>query len=83
DGALVTAGPLLALEPDWQAFLAAGLPEEDLQTLRAGERTGRPLGSDAFIKDLETRAGRSLAPRRRGPKPRSQTQPTQLWGHYF
>ncbi len=68
DDDLVTVAPLLALVPDWTAFLAEGLAEDEATGLRAHERTGRPLGGDAFIKTLERRLGRSLAPRKRGPK---------------
>jgi hypothetical protein len=30
--------------------------------------TGRPMGSAAFLAEMEARTGRSLAPRKRGPK---------------
>jgi putative transposase len=68
DDDLVSVAPLLALVPDWAAFLAEGLAEDEATGLRAHERTGRPLGGDAFVKTLERRLGRSLAPRKRGPK---------------
>ncbi len=61
--------PLLELAPDWAAFLRGGLKREDYDTIRAGERTGRPLGSAAFIKGLERRLKRRLAPQKPGPKP--------------
>ena len=38
--------------------------------LRQAETTGRPLGSRAWIEQLERQSGRLLAPRKRGPKPR-------------
>jgi hypothetical protein len=37
--------------------------------IRAGERTGRPLGSAEFTAGLERRLGRPLARRKLGRKP--------------
>lgn len=71
DDGLVTAAPLLALVSDWAGFLKAGLREEDRQAIRAGERTGRPLGSVPFTAGLEQRLGRTLARRRPGRKKRA------------
>jgi len=47
DDALVRVARLLALAPDWAAFLAGGLGAQEHAAIRAGERTGRPLGSAA------------------------------------
>ena len=57
---------------DWPGFLAEGLDDTALQAMRRGEHTGRPLGDADFIARLEAATGRLLAPRKRGPKPRSQ-----------
>jgi putative transposase len=57
---VASIGPMLTRVPDWAGFLAAGLPEADHLALRAAERTGRPLGSKAFIAGIETRSGRSF-----------------------
>ncbi len=54
----------------WADFLGAALDEDELDAIRRGERTGRPLGSRDFVKRLEAATGRTLAPRKRGPKPR-------------
>jgi len=70
DDGLVAAAPLAALIADWPAFLALGLEEAARQAFRRGERTGRPLGSEAFVGGLERRLGRTLQPGKRGPKPR-------------
>jgi hypothetical protein len=59
DDGLVGGQPLLDQAPDWSAFLAGGLGEDEREALRAGERTGRPLGSAAFIASLEQSLGRS------------------------
>ena len=68
---LVRVAPLLAPVPDRAAFLAGGLGAEEHAAMRAGERTGRPLGSAAFIARLgrtRTQAGR-LSTRRRAHRP--------------
>ncbi len=72
DDALVAAAPLRALVPDWRAFLAEGLGEDDLEALRRHARTGRPLGSERFVEGLEARLGRPLRPRKRGRKPKDR-----------
>jgi putative transposase len=54
---------------DWRQFLDAGLDADTLAAIRAGERTGRPLGSAAFIGTLEARTGRRLARQKPGRKP--------------
>ena len=41
-----------------------------MELIRRHERTGRPLGDDAFIEHLEAILGRPLRPRKPGPKPR-------------
>ena len=69
DDALVTSAPLLALAPDWKASLGQGLAESEGDAIRSAQRTGRPLGSSAFVKRLERRLGRTLARQKPGPKP--------------
>jgi putative transposase len=69
DDGLVGAAPLLEITGDWKAFLAGGLEAADLEAIRGHERTGRPLGSDAFQEELEARLGRPLKKRRAGRKP--------------
>jgi putative transposase len=68
DDGVVRVAPLLAAAPDWAEFLAQGLTDDDAAALRKGERTGRPVGSQAFLKDLETCTGRTLQKGRPGPK---------------
>ena len=70
DDRLVTVGPLLAMVGDWKAFLRSALPEQQLRDLREHARTGRPLGSSAFLDRLERRVGRVLKPQNPGPKPK-------------
>ena len=69
DDRLAAVAPLLERVADWKAFLAGGLEDETLAAIRAHERTGRPLGAATFVKRLEKKAGRPLAPGKRGPAP--------------
>jgi putative transposase len=69
DDRLAKVAPLSAIIGDWNAFLNSALPEEELRDLREHGRTGRPLGSPAFLEHLENLAGRVLRPLKRGPKP--------------
>jgi len=71
DDELAAAAPLLGCVPDWAAFLGGGLAEDERDAIRAGERTGRPLGSADFVAELEGRLGRPLSRRRPGPRPRA------------
>jgi REP-associated tyrosine transposase len=66
DDGLVKVAPLLAMVPDWRAFLATALREEELRELREHSRTGRALGSSAFLDRLEAMAGRILRPQKGG-----------------
>jgi putative transposase len=69
DDLLAVPSEMLADIEDRHSFL---LQEEDsLTEFRKHARTGRPLGSESFLEDLEQLAGRALRPRRRGPKPSS------------
>jgi putative transposase len=69
---LATVSPLLTLAPDWAEFLAAGIEKEQVEAIRKGERTGRPLGGAPFLKRLEKRLGRTLVRQKPGPKPKAQ-----------
>jgi putative transposase len=71
DDGLVAVAPLLELVPDWRGFLAGGLAEDALEAIRRHARTGRPLGSAAFLEGLEARLGRALRPGKRGRKPKA------------
>ena len=70
DDELVKSRKLLDLAPDWADFLRGGLSAEDYAAIRAGERTGRPLGATRFVARLEKRLGRPLARQKPGPKPK-------------
>jgi len=71
DDGVVTVRPVLERTGDFRAFLG---DEEDLAAyaaLRQSETSGRPLGGSTWIEEIERQTGRTLAPQRRGPKPRA------------
>jgi putative transposase len=77
DDTVVKVAPLLQRIENFAAFLdepfdadAAYLP------LRRAETIGRPLGSDDWIERLERDHDRTLAPLKRGRKPRGITAET-------
>jgi putative transposase len=74
DDALIAAAPLRGRVGDWAGFLGGGLNPALRAAIQAGERTGRPFGSAAFIGALETRLGRKLAGHKPGPKPADATR---------
>jgi putative transposase len=69
DDGLVRVAPLLSRVPDWGNFLGNGANDQVLEALRKHQSTGRPLGTDAFVTELEALLGRPLGPRRRGRHP--------------
>jgi putative transposase len=67
---LVNPAPLLAMVPDWAAFIETPSRAEEAEALMCHERTGRPLGDEAFIKALEGELGRTLVAKKAGRKPK-------------
>lgn len=60
DDGIVNTAPLLALVPDWRAFLNVPVDESVSEALLAHESTGRPLGAESFVSGIETLLDRSL-----------------------
>jgi putative transposase len=79
DDGVVTVAPVLERVDAFAALLDQTFDEPAaFAALRRAETTGRPLGSAAWVKQLERDLARSLAPRRRGPKPKEPApEPTQ------
>ena len=48
---------------DWASFLSEPGDENQLSKLRQHERTGRPLGNEEFVLELEKELGRDLRPK--------------------
>jgi len=69
DDELVSVKPVLDRYGPFDKFVDLGdAPAEEYQALRQAETTGRPAGSEGWIRALETRTGRALSPQKRGPK---------------
>ena len=72
DDELVRVAPALERYGSFAAFLGTPAAAEDAwRSLRRSETSGRPLGSAAWVASIEARTGRTLAPQKRGPKPRN------------
>jgi putative transposase len=69
---LVRVEPLLSRVPDWGKFIGSRVELEITEELRSHGSTGRPLGSDEFVADLERQLGRPLRPRKAGRRPASE-----------
>ena len=72
DDDVVRVEPLLKHVDSWYDFLASGLTQKDHLKLQQHERTGRPLGTDRFVQELEEQLGHSLQPKKPGPKPKDR-----------
>jgi putative transposase len=69
DDILVRTKPLAAMiKSSWKKFLSVDVQESDMELFRKHERTGRPMGDDAFIEGLEQLLDRKLKPKKPGPK---------------
>lgn len=62
DDCLVKVQPLLDMIPDWESYIQEGISDETLMELRKHEQTGRPLGNQAFVSNLEKTLDRILRP---------------------
>jgi putative transposase len=70
-------GALAGVHRNWRAMLRHGLEAGDLDegeaaAIEAHIRTGRPLGSEAFVERLEAKTGRALKRRKPGRKPKAE-----------
>ena len=70
--ALVDPKAMLERIENWHEFLTSDPVASLAPQIRLHERTGRPLGGDDFIKDLERQTGLTLQPRKPGPKDNSE-----------
>ncbi|MGO4518847.1 hypothetical protein AB4Y89_23880 [Terriglobus sp. 2YAB30_2] len=50
----------------WKEYLAEKETEEELQAIRQSTHTGRPLGDESFVRDLEGATERPLSPQKGG-----------------
>ena len=68
---LVSAGALARRIDDWDDFLRQGESAEAIARLRRQSLSGRPLGDEDFLDDLEAKLGRGLRRAKPGPKARA------------
>ncbi len=69
DDALVRVQPMLDRISDWNQYLTRSGSEIALDRIRKHARTGRPLGSLAFVQRLESITGKVLVPNKARRKP--------------
>jgi putative transposase len=70
---VVDVAPALERVGDFAAFLGQEFDEAlTYAALRKAESVGRPVGSKEWLADMEARSGLTLAPQKRGPKPRNE-----------
>jgi putative transposase len=72
---VVCRSPFNEMIGGWVAFLQCIGDESELKKIKRSVRVGRPLGSDAFVGDLEKQLRRVLQRKKPGPKRK------QLKGH--
>jgi len=58
--------------PDLAALLESAEDEERTARLRKAESVGRPIGTEAWLAELEARSGRALKPAKRGRQSREE-----------
>ncbi|MBS3931519.1 MAG: transposase [Sphingomonadales bacterium] len=76
DDHVVRTAPVLERVGDFAAFLGEEFDEAlTYAALRKAESVGRPVGSSAWLSDLEARTGKKLAPGKRGPGTRYSVSP--------
>jgi putative transposase len=71
DDAMVSVQPLLSAIGNWRAFLADATSDRLRPAFGYHERSGRPMGSDAFIEQLETETRCRLRKQQPGRKPKA------------
>ena len=65
--------PLLKEIDDWREYLATSDDKEVIEKLKKFTSTGRPAGSESFVRSLEKQLGRQLLPRSAG-RPRKRME---------
>jgi putative transposase len=65
---LLSSFPMEKAIPNWSTYLGQNDSPEDVKKFVQHEHTGRPLGSEDFVKRLEVLTGRVLAPKQKGRK---------------
>jgi putative transposase len=79
DDGVVTTAPLLDRVADFASLLETAEDAVAVRAIRSSRSTGRPAGAEDWIKALEAQTGRTLAPAKRGPKPRGRDEQVDLF----
>ena len=64
--ALANVAPLIDIFGDGGKFLTKWPGDIEVEELRIHNRTGRPLGTERFVRRLEKQLGRILGPQKGG-----------------
>ena len=67
DDGLVKVKPMLDRVENWAELLVSG-EQEEFDSMRRHERTGRPLGMEGFVEKVSCLVGRDLSKKKPGPK---------------
>jgi putative transposase len=71
DDHVATVAPAIERVGNFSAFLSEDFDEAiTYAAIRKAESTGRPIGSPAWLADMEHKTGLVLTPQKRGPKPK-------------
>ena len=69
DDGLVSVAPVLDRYGKFADFLGEDAGDDTAwRRLRMSETSGRPLGEDAWLQEIEQKTGRTIRPQKRGPK---------------
>lgn len=66
DDAFVNVKGLAAYVEDWKSFVRTDATDEEMKRFRLHARSGRPLGSQSFVRRIESLVGRALRAGRPG-----------------
>jgi REP-associated tyrosine transposase len=72
DDGLAQVRPILDRVARFADLIETDADDPAFMALRRSEAIGRPLGSETFIRGAEGLLGRTLAPGKRGPKPKTK-----------
>ncbi len=68
DDPLIPERPALRLVRQWSEYISGPETDRDLESLRKITGSGRPIGNDEFVDELETISGRRIHRRKAGRK---------------
>jgi len=69
DDELVSVEPMIKRFGNWTEYLSGSDNSNNTDLIKQLTRTGRPLDSTEFIRELEVFTGEELAPKKPGRKP--------------